>query len=262
MTKALVVLSGGQDSVTCLFWARQHFDEVHAITFDYRQRHSREIAAAKVVAMLAGVESHEIAVVPKLAGSSPLTDANAELETYRSFQEMDATIGDRVELTFVPMRNAVFLALAMNRAAALGCDALVTGVCQADNANYPDCRRSFIEAFEEMTAEALGRRIKIEAPLLDNSKAQTVALALSLPGCYRALAFSHTAYSGEYPPTTQDHATVLRAEGFRAAGIPDPLIVRAHLEGLALLPEEPNYSVAREAKTLGQLCELVGARAA
>lgn len=248
-TAALVILSGGQDSTTCLFWAKHHFDEVHAVTFDYNQRHAREIEAAKKVAELADVVSHEIIKLgPILKGRSPLTNPDEQLETYRSFEQMDATIGDRVELTFVPMRNALFLTIAANRAACLGVQRLVTGVCEADNANYPDCRGKFINAQEQTINEALGAtRFLIHTPLIRLTKADSIALAQTLPGCMEALAYSHTAYSGEYPPVTQDHATVLRAEGFKTAGVPDPLIVRAWSEGLMELPASANYDVLREA---------------
>ena len=146
-TKALVVLSGGQDSTTCLMWAKMQFDEVHAVTYDYGQRHFREIQAAKDVAKLAGVKSHKIVTVgPILEGRSPLTNEEAHLELYADFKQMDQIIGDRVETTFVPMRNALFLTLAANHASCNGITNLITGVCQADNANYPDCRQSFLEA--------------------------------------------------------------------------------------------------------------------
>lgn len=241
--KALVVLSGGQDSTTCLFWAKERFKEVHAVTFDYNQRHRREIEAARKVAEMADVASHEVVELgPVLKGASPLTDPGGELETYSSYEEMDGIIGDRVELTFVPMRNALFLSLAANRAACLGAANLVTGVCEADNANYPDCRGMFLDAQQEAIRLALGLpAFAIHAPLLYLTKADSIALAQLLPGCLEALAYSHTAYSGEYPPVTQDHATVLRAEGFRKAGVPDPLIVRAWREGLMDLPDTENY---------------------
>lgn len=241
-TSALVVLSGGQDSTTCLAWAKKHFSVVHALSFDYNQRHRIEIDAARNVAALAGVASHEILKIgPILNGTSPLTNPTAQLEQYSSFESMDKIIGNRVELTFVPMRNALFLTLAANRARCLGIPFVVTGVCQADNANYPDCRESFITAQEAAVREALDwPEFTILAPLMHMPKQDSVHLMRQL-GHLGWLAYTHTAYDGQYPPTGRDHATVLRAHGFEQAGIPDPLVLRAHYEGLMSLPETANY---------------------
>jgi 7-cyano-7-deazaguanine synthase len=244
MRKALVVLSGGQDSTTCLFWAKEHYDEVHSISFDYGQRHRIELDAADTVAFMANVASHQIVRVPHvLRSSSPLT-SQAVLEQYVDYSQMDATIGDRVELTFVPMRNTFFLTLAANHAVAMGINTLVTGICQEDNANYPDCREVFRASMERLINLSLGyesEEFTIEAPLMFMSKAQTVHLAMKLPGCYPALAHSHTSYDGKYPPVDMNHSNVLRAHGFEVAGIPDPLILRAYSEGLMELPSTPNY---------------------
>ena len=242
---ALVVLSGGQDSTTCLFWARRYFDQVHAITFDYNQRHAREIEAAKTVAAMAGVVSHEVVTLgPILNGTSPLTDPTQGLELYQDHDAMAGIIGDRVEKTFVPMRNALFLTIAANRAVCLGLEHLVTGVCQADNANYPDCRESFIEAQQVTIREALGEtggQFSIHTPLMNMSKAESIRFAGDLDG-YLALAYTHTAYDGQYPPVGKDHASVLRAYGFEQAGVPDPLVIRAVAAGLMPMPSTSNYA--------------------
>lgn len=264
---ALVVLSGGQDSTTCLFWAKRYFNIVHAVTFDYCQRHSREIDAARKVAALAGVASHEVIELgPILKGASPLTDPSKALETYPDYATMDATIGDRVELTFVPMRNALFLNIAANRAAVLGAGVIVTGVCQADNANYPDCRSSFIGAQADAIKHALGLEssggLTIATPLMYMSKAMSIELAEGLEalglfpngdvnaGSYTALAFSHTAYDGKFPPVGNDHASVLRAHGFEQAMVPDPLVVRAWHGGHMALPQTANYNDMQRIKDL------------
>lgn len=248
MSKALVILSGGQDSTTCLFWAIRNYNEVHAITFDYGQRHRIEIGAACKVSALAGVaDRHEIVRVPNiLSSTSPLT-SEAPLEKYENADQMDSVIGDRRELTFVPMRNALFLTIAANRAEALGIPVIITGVCQMDNANYDDCREMFIDAAQLYINTALGHDhrgtepISIETPLMHLTKAETVQLAFNLPGCWDALAYSHTSYDGKYPPTDMNHANVLRADGFEKAGLPDPLVLRAYHEGLMDLPGTANY---------------------
>jgi 7-cyano-7-deazaguanine synthase len=232
MKKVMVVLSGGQDSTTCLYWAKQNFDEVHAITFNYGQKHSLEIESSKKIAHMANVNSHQIVDVPNiLKGRSPLTNPEVELETYENFEQMDKVIGDRVELTFVPMRNAFFLTIAANYALEKDCFDLVTGVCQQDNANYPDCRQTFIQHQEDTINVALGIfNFKIHTPLMFLSKAQSIKLAESFDNCLEALSFSHTCYAGEYPPCGKCHACVLRAEGFKEAGINDPLVERATKE--------------------------------
>ncbi len=247
MSKALVVLSGGQDSTLCLWIAKQKHEEIYALSIDYDQRHGREIEASSTVAILAGVTSHEVLNLgPILHGKSPLTNYDEELEDYPSYEEMCKTIGSRTEITFVPLRNALFLTIAANRAITKNIHNVYTGVCMADGSNYPDTRQTFIDSQQHTIQLALGqeqaeKRLKIRTPLMHRTKAQSIDLALSLLGCYTALGFSHTAYSGEFPPLTADHATTLRAQGFLEAYVPDPLIVRAYWEGLCMLPETPNY---------------------
>lgn len=262
MDKVLVVLSGGQDSTTCLFWACNTFgvDNVHTLTFDYGQRHRIELEAAAKVAEMAGVYSgrREVVHVPQiLVSTSPLV-SGCELEQYTDAQQMEETIGDRRELTFVPMRNALFITIAANRAEAYGCTHIVLGVCQMDNANYDDCREVFIEAAEDYVNLALGhdhrgsQAIALVAPLMHFTKAETVKLAHELPGCWDALAYSHTSYDGKYPPTDMNHANVLRAQGFEEAGLPDPLVLRAHSEGLMNLPYSANYSHSARAHAFAE----------
>lgn len=249
-TKALLVLSGGQDSTTCLFLALAKGYEVHAITFDYNQRHRIEIDAAKRIAELGGVASHEIVELgPILKGTSPLVSDN-KLEQYADHKSLPGGL----EKTFVPMRNQLFLTLAANRAFCLGINHIITGVCQEDFGGYPDCREVFIRTLElacnegTFTPEAgFPTGVFIHTPLMNLTKAESVKLAWDLTqngfNAYGALAFSHTAYDGAYPPTGHDHATLLRSKGFEEAGIPDPLILRAWRDGdLDWLPDAQNYA--------------------
>lgn len=242
---AIVVLSGGQDSTTCLFWALYLGFEVHAVTFDYNQRHAREIEAAKKVAQLAGVKSHEVIEMgPILKGASPLVSDNA-LEQYADHHSLPGGL----EKTFVPMRNQLFLTIAANRAYVHNAEALVTGVCEEDYGGYPDCRSAFINMLAgacnlgTFTGEdGAPAPLAIMTPLMRMTKKATVDLALILPGCYAALAWTHTSYDGAYPPVGHDHATLLRAKGFEEANVPDPLVLRAFTDGLMDLPDSQNYA--------------------
>jgi 7-cyano-7-deazaguanine synthase len=240
---ALVVLSGGQDSVTCLFWAKQKYGKVEALSFDYGQLHVIELEAARKVAELAGVPLQVDDVSDILRGDSPLTNHTVQLEKYENHAQMTDVIGDRIEKTFVPMRNPFFLTLAANYAYCRQIRTLVTGVCGEDNANYPDCRQPFITSQQETINLALGiDDFEIVTPLMKLSKAETVKLAVEIPGAYAALAFSHTSYDGKYPPTDNNHSNILRAHGFKEADVPDPLVLRAFREGLMkALPNSENY---------------------
>lgn len=249
-TKALVVLSGGQDSTTCLAWAIAQGYECHCITFDYGQKHKVEIGSAAMIAGMLNAESWDVIELGDgiLAGSSPLVNKGEELEQYADHQSLPGGL----EKTFVPMRNQLFLTVAANRAYVMGCNVLVTGVCQEDSGGYPDCRATFISALQDAInyGTFTGEKgtlppMNILTPLMYMSKAKSVHLAQSLPGCMEALAFSHTSYDGNYPPTGKDHATLLRAKGFEEAGVPDPLIVRAWNEGFMDLPNTPNYMQCR-----------------
>jgi 7-cyano-7-deazaguanine synthase len=267
MRSAVVVLSGGQDSTTCLGYALKKYDEVQCITFDYGQKHRIELDAAKSVISffensrqefndvpwIGKTIPHEVIKLPQgvFLGKSPLTNAQEELETYSDHDQMEKVIGDRIEKTFVPMRNAVFLSIAANRAAVHNCESIIVGICQADNANYPDCTEEFAVAAQHYISQALASPMRIDAPLLYKTKSESIHFARSLNnGTYEALAYSHTAYDGNYPPNGKDHASILRAHGFEEANVPDPLVVRAWREGLMDLPKTANYShIPEEAKS-------------
>lgn len=229
MSKALVILSGGQDSTTCLFYAKQRHDEVHAITFDYGQRHSVELKSAVSIAAMAGVKTHKVVRVgPILSGTSPLVNSNFQVDKYKDAQSLPGGL----EKTFVPGRNALFLVLAANHAYDLRCNSVYTGVCGEDNGGYPDCRMDFIQSMQ--ASINYGFRfddndpfnLEICVPLMYLDKAESVHLAVSLPGCLEALAFSHTCYQGCVPPCGVCHACLLRSRGFDEAGITDPLVGR------------------------------------
>lgn len=228
MHRAVILLSGGQDSATCAAWARERFDEVHAISFDYGQRHRTELDAAKLVAEHFGMASHVVVRVPfddeALRVSSALTDPNVELAASGGIVDREMPQG--LPTSFVPGRNMVFLALAAARAVVVGARDLVTGICQTDYSGYPDCRDSFRLAMLAAITEAMpsgAGPFELHAPLMHSSKAETVQLMQAL-GELDALALTITCYHGTRCGTCP--ACVLRARGFAEAGVPDPALSR------------------------------------
>lgn len=249
--KVLVVLSGGQDSTTCLFMAKAMGHEIHALTFDYGQLHHNELMSATIVARMADCASHEIVHIPHnlMKSTSPLVDHSKPLDTYANAEVMAEEVGTKIEKTFVPMRNALFLTIAANRAVAIGSKIISTGICSTDNANYPDCTPAFRWRTEEYINESLGVEfldvdsMRIVAPLLYMDKQQIVYTSHSMRDCWQAMSYTLTSYDGVYPPTGKNHSNLLRADGFLKANLPDPLVLRANFEGLMELPDSPNYDL-------------------
>jgi len=218
-TSAVVLLSGGQDSTTCLYWAKGRFERLYALTFDYGQRHRLELEAARTIARMAGVAAHRILKISELAelgGSALLEDMPIQERGGR----------DNLPNTFVPGRNLLFLVLAAAWAYQLECHDVVGGMCQTDYSGYPDCRRATIDALERAIELGMEWTIRIHTPLMFLTKAQSVRLAQEV-GALDALAYSHTCYEGRFPPCGVCPACRLRAKGFEEAGIEDPLLTRA-----------------------------------
>lgn len=217
--KALVVLSGGQDSTTCLYWAIDRFGigNVFTITFDYGQRHRIELQCAARVAEFAGVANTCLPIDTFAAlGGDALTDREIEVETGTPTSKV-------LPNTFVPGRNLVFLTFAAAYAYQRDIDNLVTGVAQTDYSGYPDCREETMRALQASLRSGMESRIVIHTPLMHLSKKQTVELARDLGGL-PAMALTHTCYNGQQPPCGQCPACELRAKGFLEAGIEDPLL--------------------------------------
>lgn len=241
---ALVVLSGGQDSTTCLALALCTYgvENVYAVTFDYGQRHSAEIDSATRIAAMAGIQArHEIIRVPAiLKGTSPLVDAGASVEQYQSAAKLPGGL----EKTFVPMRNMLFMTIAANRAALLagpgGEVDIITGVSQEDYGGYPDCRQDFIMALERTMRHSLDDpelpSLYIKTPLMHKSKRQTVEMSEEIPGARELLAYSHTCYNGQVPPCGKCHACLLRQKGYDSARVFDPLLERLKKESTPIPP--------------------------
>ena len=219
-SRALVVLSGGQDSTTCLHWALDRFGSgsVSAVTFDYGQRHRIELDCASAIAADAGVP-HTILPIDTFAalGGDALTDTSVAVDDYTDDDD------DGLPNTFVPGRNVIFLTFAAALAWRRGIEHLVTGVAQTDYSGYPDCRADTIASLQATLRLAMESGVEIHTPLMDLSKRETVELAVEV-GALEAMALTHTCYRGQRPPCGSCPACVLRARGFAEAGIDDPLL--------------------------------------
>jgi len=221
--KAVVLVSGGLDSATCLAIAGREGYEAFALSFNYGQRHRAELKAAKRVAKAFGASGHLILDLPLGAiGGSALT-SNIEVPKDVPIDEMQS----RIPVTYVPARNTVFLSLALAWAETLGAPDIFIGVNALDYSGYPDCRPEFIESFEKMANLALkesveGRlSIRIHTPLIKMTKALIIKKGVEL-----GVDFSMT--HSCYDPDAFDRACgrcdscVLRKKGFAEAGINDP----------------------------------------
>ncbi|HAS6142874.1 TPA: 7-cyano-7-deazaguanine synthase QueC [Vibrio vulnificus] len=171
MNKAVVVFSGGQDSTTCLVKALNEFDEVHAITFDYGQRHRLEIEVAQNLAKELGVAAHkvmDVTLLNELAISSLTRD---DIPVSHELQE------NGLPNSFVPGRNILFLTLAGIYAYQIGAQTIITGVCETDFSGYPDCRDDFVKAMNSALVKGMDKPLVIQTPLMWLNKAETWALA-------------------------------------------------------------------------------------
>lgn len=224
---AVVLHSGGQDSTTCLFWARERFSEVHSVSIDYGQRHRVELEAAAKIGKMARVASHTVLALPALAqlSDSDLVRSNTEIQA--SGGRPDQAMPEGLPSSFVPGRNILFLSLAAALAAKVGARYVATGVCQTDYSGYPDCREEFVLAMNKAINLGFPSSCEVEllTPLMFLTKRQTVELAMSLDGCMDALAHSVTCYNGQVPGCGECPACLLRAKGFEEAGVHDPQFV-------------------------------------
>ncbi|HUE85008.1 MAG TPA: 7-cyano-7-deazaguanine synthase QueC [Vicinamibacterales bacterium] len=229
MARAVVLLSGGLDSYTAAAVARSEGLELSALTVNYGQRHRRELEAARAVAANLGVRQHiELDLDLARFGGSALT-SDLEVPKDRPVGAPRALRADQdIPVTYVPARNTIFLSLALGWAEVLGAEQIVIGVNALDYSGYPDCRPEFVDAFEALAAVATragveGRRIRIRTPLIDLTKAEIIALGASLGLDY---ALTHSCYDPrpDGRPCERCDSCTLRAKGFEAAGLGDPLL--------------------------------------
>jgi 7-cyano-7-deazaguanine synthase len=228
---AVILLSGGLDSATVLAIARNAGFEPYALSFRYGQRHEVELAAARRVAEANGVARHVIAEIDlRLFGGSALT---ADLAVPHP-ESVDDLTDDGIPITYVPARNTIFLSFALAWAETLGASDVFIGVNALDYSGYPDCRPEYIAAYERMAnlATKAGvegtQRLKIHTPLIDLTKAETIARGLELGVDY---SLTHSCYD----PGPDGHACgtcdscLLRGRGFTELGLVDPALAPASL---------------------------------
>jgi 7-cyano-7-deazaguanine synthase len=218
--KAVVLLSGGLDSTVCMAVAAAAGCELLPISFDYQQRHNRELACARLVAEYYRVENHLVITTNMAAiGGSALTDAAIAVPAG------DVTRHD-IPATYVPARNLIFLSYALGYAEKSGADRIYIGVNALDYSGYPDCRPEFIRLFQQLadysTKAAVqdGRRIAVETPLIDLSKKDIVLLGTKLGA---PLHLTTSCYAGGEAACGQCDSCLLRLKGFSEAGLTDPV---------------------------------------
>jgi 7-cyano-7-deazaguanine synthase len=216
--RAVVLLSGGLDSTTCLALARQQGYACYGLSFDYGQRHRSELAAAERIARAGDLRDYKVVKVDMSGiGGSALTDPSLAVPQQESAG---------IPITYVPARNTVFLAYALAWAEVLEADAIFIGVNAMDYSGYPDCRPAFIAAFQAMAnlatkAGVEGRTLRIETPLIDLTKAEIIRAGLAAGVDYGATVSCYQADAQGRACGACDSCR-LRRKGFREAGVADP----------------------------------------
>ncbi len=223
MRKAIVLLSGGLDSSTCAAIAKAEGYSLYALTFDYGQRHDKELIAAKQVAEYYDcVEQKIIKIDLRLWGGSALTD---DIEIPKS-DILPEHLEEGIPITYVPARNTIFLAFALSYAEAIKANIIFAGMNYIDYSGYPDCRPEYIAKFNELAKLATkagveeGTAIRVEAPLLYMTKSEIIRKGLELDFDY---SLTWSCYEGEEKACGHCDSCLLRLKGFEEIGIKDPL---------------------------------------
>ena len=219
MNKAVVLLSGGLDSTTTLFYALKKKNKVSCLIFDYGQRHRKEIDRARKIAKSVGCDYYIVKIPLPWKGSS-LLNKNIALPVNRDLNKKE------IPSTYVPARNIIFLSFAVSFAETIGAQKVFIGANAIDYSGYPDCRPEFYAAFHKVFKTGLksgveGRSIKIETPLIRKTKSQIIELGLKLNVPYH---LTWSCYSGGKKPCGSCDSCVLRQKGFHEIGEKDPLL--------------------------------------
>lgn len=227
---AVVLLSGGLDSVTCLYWAKARYASVTAVSFNYGQRHNSELVAAKAIAETAEVNHRIIDIDIAQLGGSSLTDhsmivPDGDTDKFPN-KKRDEIDNDAIPNTYVPARNTIFLSYALAVAEVTDANHIIIGVSSVDYSGYPDCRPEYIAAFEHMAnlatkAGVTGHHLSIQTPLQQLSKAKTIELGLSLGVDYGQTISCYQADAHGLACGVCD-SCALRRQGFAQAGVTDP----------------------------------------
>ena len=224
MKKAIVLLSGGLDSTTCLALARSKGFDCYAVSFSYGQRHSAELLAAQRIAKHYNVSEHKIIDLDTgLFRNSALTDENLNVPEYQESTE--------IPITYVPARNTIFLSMALGFAESVGARDIFIGASSIDYSHYPDCRPEFISAFQILAnlatkAGVTGDPFSIHAPLQYLNKVQTIQLGISLGVDYSLTVSCYQANDAGEACGQCDSCT-FRKKGFHGAEIADPTLYRS-----------------------------------
>ena len=214
--KSLVLFSGGQDSTTCLFWAKKQFATVEALGFRYGQKHDVELQQAQLIAEKAQISFQVLNITGMLQGSA-LTEHDKSISAPHELNQ-------NLPASFVPGRNAVFLTIAASYAYTKGITDLIGGMCQTDYSGYPDCRRVFLDSLQTTMSLALDTDLRIHTPLMYLTKAETWKLAHDLDVLDIVRDLSHTDYNGDRTTYNDwgygkldNPASELRAKGYEEA---------------------------------------------